>query len=318
MATGHQPEDPTETDLAYRLVAVRRLLGCPIGSALVELPPVADQTELRRSDSPDFSNPPVVEVALSVSFEPLNGYTSAHTGLYWNRVRDQFERAEEHPPYKIPLENEVAEPTARGMNVEVLKHLEPRIWLVNSDETELIQIQKDGFFRNWRKRSEEPYPRYKNLRQRFEREFTDFAAFVNEIGLGRLKTLQCEVTYVNQILAGEGWQRLGEIHKVLASCSELSRADFLPDPEQASWTAKFAIRDGTDRFLGRLIVAAAPAFRRIDGHGLIQLTLTARGQRIGAGVEGVLGFFDIGHDWIVRGFADLTTPGMHDVWGRIA
>jgi hypothetical protein len=41
------------------------------------------------------------------------------------------------------------------------------------------------------------------------------------------------------------------------------------------------------------------------------MELTARGQ-VGTGTE----FFDLGRKWIVKSFAELTTPAMHKIWGR--
>jgi hypothetical protein len=32
--------------------------------------------------------------------------------------------------------------------------------------------------------------------------------------------------------------------------------------------------------------------------------------------EQVSDFFDLGHEWIVRGFADITTPDVHKIWER--
>ena len=36
---------------------------------------------------------------------------------------------------------------------------------------------------------------------------------------------------------------------------------------------------------------------------------------MGPGVEGVLAFCDVGRNWIVAGFEDLTTDLMHSRWG---
>jgi len=27
-------------------------------------------------------------------------------------------------------------------------------------------------------------------------------------------------------------------------------------------------------------------------------------------------WFDLGHEWIVKGFTDFTTEHMHEIWGR--
>lgn len=77
------------------------------------------------------------------------------------------------------------------------------------------------------------------------------------------------------------------------------------------------MRDQSGQFLGRLTVSAQPAVRRSDKKPLIALTLTSRGRPIGAGISGVLTFFDLGREWIVRGFTDLTADEMHRMWGRI-
>jgi hypothetical protein len=48
----------------------------------------------------------------------------------------------------------------------------------------------------------------------------------------------------------------------------------------------------------------------------LQLTLTARGRprrpELGASLE----WFDLGHEWIVKGSTDLTTAAMHKIWRR--
>lgn len=270
-----------------------------------------------RRDLPDFTNPPVTEVALSVVFEPLPGYTSAHAGLFWNGISDRFTRVQEHPPLAIPEEMPERQPT-EGPSVQLLGKPEPRIWLLTDDESELIQLQGDTFVRNWRQtQPDQLYPRYEQLRSRFASEFREFTSFVERARLGALVPRRCEITYVNHILGGEGWQDFGEFYKVISGCSELRTDRFLPQPEETRLAAKYAIRDLQGQFLGRLTVTAEPAFRRRDMKPLIALTLTARGRSISSDFDGVLGFFDIGREWIVRGFTDLTTREMHRIWGRI-
>ena len=268
-----------------------------------------------RSKLPGFKNPPVIEVALSVVFEPLAGYTSAHSGLFWSRVSDRFTRAKDQPPLAIPAEEEF--PTPQEPTIKVLGGPPPsRVWLLNDDETELIQLQQDTFSQNWRQQqSGKPYPRYEYVRGRFDKEFREFVAFSERERLGSPRPLHCEVTYVNHIMAGQGWSDFGELHKILSVLSP-ERTAFLPFPDEVHFTTKVAIRDSTGQFIGRLTVSAKPAFRRKDKERLIALTLTARGSPVGLGVDGVLAFFDIGHEWIVQGFADVTTEEMHRFWER--
>jgi hypothetical protein len=68
--------------------------------------------------------------------------------------------------------------------------------------------------------------------------------------------------------------------------------------------------------VGRLHIAAEPAFRRSDSSPIVVLTLTARGRPLGVGLDGVLAFLDLGHEWIVRAFDSVTTSKMHRIWGR--
>ncbi|HUE08033.1 MAG TPA: hypothetical protein VMP41_11445, partial [Acidimicrobiales bacterium] len=60
-----------------------------------------------------------------------------------------------------------------------------------------------------------------------------------------------------------------------------------------------------------------PAFQREDNQPVIALTLLARGAPRTTDATGVVEFLRLGHEWIVRGFADLTTAAMHDEWERL-
>jgi hypothetical protein len=48
----------------------------------------------------------------------------------------------------------------------------------------------------------------------------------------------------------------------------------------------------------------------------VQLRLTARGLPDGQDLDGVLAWMDLGREWIVRGFADITSPSAHALWER--
>jgi hypothetical protein len=67
---------------------------------------------------------------------------------------------------------------------------------------------------------------------------------------------------------------------------------------------------------GRLRVMMQPAIRRQGAKEVLQSTLTARGRPRRPELGASLGWFDLGHEWIVRGFTDLTTAAMHTIWRR--
>lgn len=268
-----------------------------------------------RSPRPDFVDPPVIEVALSVGFSPLTAYTNAHGGLFWRRVIETFGTAEEHPPFTIPSVRESVEPASQ--EVKIVDGAPPiRTWLIAHDGGELLQLQRDVFAHNWRKAGPtQPYPRYEALRGRFEEHFQAFITFSDEQKLGDVEPQQCDITYVNHVPVGEHVRTAGDLQEVVVPWS-WPNTGFLPKPDHARFSVQFVIRDDAGRFAGRLTAEVKPAYRRTDRSGVIVLSMTARGKPIGSGLGGALAFFDLGREWIVRGFAELTTPKMHRLWGR--
>jgi hypothetical protein len=90
---------------------------------------------------------------------------------------------------------------------------------------------------------------------------------------------------------------------------------FLPGVEDATLSWRYVIREGK-AFVGRLHVSFQPAYHSKGGKDveIFVLTLTARGKPLGKGIDGAVAFLDLGHEWIVRGFKELTTPAMHQIW----
>ena len=269
---------------------------------------------------PEFSDPPVVEVALSVQFDPLLSLHAPQLGLLWQGLRDRFPRIEEHPPLEPVVETFGTLPTGESrVRVEVMQRLPvPRVWFLNEQGTELIQVQPDRFVHNWRKLGpEQSYPRYeKHIRPTFVRELDSFRGFLQREHLGEFKPSQCEVTYVNHIIAGRGWDRHGELHQVFKLCGRTSLDPALGEPEELRMNGSFVMRDAAGEPIGRLRFVIEPALRASDAKPLFVMNIVARGQPIEGADDPVLGFLDLGRKWIVEGFTALTTPNMHETWGR--
>lgn len=264
-----------------------------------------------------FRRPPLTEVVVGVAFRDAQGLTPAHLGDCWQaKWAEKFPRVEEHAPYAPPMERFDVPPHGPTVSFELSTRPAIRLWFVTLDGRELIQVQKDWFACNWRK--VEPgseYDRWPARRAAFEKYFTDLVDFVEDRGLGKVAPMQCEVTYVNHIVAGEGWARLGELPKVFRLGNSVE-GGFLPEPEQSQLGASFVITDDEQRAIGRLHVTAQPAAFREGGQPLFVMNLTARGLPQGSGASGALAFLDRGREWIVRAFAEITTPEMQSVWGR--
>ena len=56
---------------------------------------------------PDFENPPLVEVALSVQFEPIEQMRTPQIGLLWTEFRHRFPVTQEHPPVDPELTSDL-------------------------------------------------------------------------------------------------------------------------------------------------------------------------------------------------------------------
>ncbi len=268
---------------------------------------------------PEFDNPPVTEVALSVQFERLDSLKTPQLGYIWGAFRERFPKTEEQPPLE-PVVEQFGPRRGRRPGVRLQLSpgpLRPRIWLINEVGTELVQIQQDRFIRNWRKQDDsDEYPRYTRLRDLFRDDFSVFCDLIKSQQWGAIEPNQCEVTYVNIIPAGDGWDDHGDLHRVLTVFSQRYSDDHLGKPEEASVSLQFILGEDGGEPVGRLHVSASPTFRISDNHAAIRLTLTARGKPEGTGVDGVMTFHDRGHEAIVRGFASITTPEMHEVWKR--
>src|SRR5205823_4099952 len=106
---------------------------------------------------------------------------------------------------------------------------------------------------------------------------------------------------------GQGWETAEDLGDVFTSIAKSVDTEFLPKPE----AVRFAFNYVMGNQEGRLRVQANPAISRADQREVIVLNLTARGKPASSTMLDVMGWFDLGRDWIVRGFTDLTTPLMH-------
>jgi uncharacterized protein (TIGR04255 family) len=264
------------------------------------------------SDSfPTFMTPPVVETVLGVEFRPLAGWTVAHFGLFWQEVRSEYPVVESKPPLGSMVERFGREAwVPQGPQLEVVMAEPPaRCWYISSEGGQLLQLQRDRLLHNWRKAGD-PYPRYPETRQRFASMWDRFLMFLDREGLDHPEVGQCEVTYVNHIERGDAWDVIADAPRVLTLLNEPTLA-FLPKPEVVVLDARYVMPDEQ----GRLRVIFQPAIRNTDGKEILQLTLTARGRPKTAATADLLAWLDLGREWVVRGFVDLTTDRAKAIWG---
>ena len=264
--------------------------------------------ENKYKEFPDFEKPPIGEVVCGLVFEKIESFKGPHLGLFWQKVREAFPKCEHAPPLDF-----------RPESLELMKNLPlPRIWFINEHDNMLIQLQNDRIFYNWRKtREDEPYPRYRIIIKAFEHNLKVFHKFLEEEGLGTIKPVSCELSYINHIPKGDGWETLSDIHEVFPDLdwrpgSEGER--FLPEPRTIAWNTVFLLEDK-----GSLNVSLDYGLRRPDKTPVLVLKLTAIGLGANKTMEVVWDWFELAHKWIVCGFSDLTGPMVQkEVWKRIS
>jgi len=253
----------------------------------------------------------VTEVVIGVQFDQLQNFILQH-GLYYESIKAQYPKFEAHPPLSKTKEifgesSRAAEIVSRFSNIPPL----PRSWFLDADGNKLVQLQEDHFFHNWRKvKGGEEYPRFSNIRKEFISLWHDFLKFTQEQKLGKVKVNQWEITYVNHIVKDDIWNSLSDLGNVFNCFSDKFSKNYLPVPENFVLNSTFSF---PEKF-GRLYLALQPALRRSDSVEILQLKLTAKG-RINSNEPEVLNkSLDMGHEWIVLGFTDITTNNAHNIW----
>jgi len=274
--------------------------------------PSTSQTRPRKVD---FDDPPVVETVLGVRFAPLPGWDIPHFGLFWNGIRNDYPRFEVHPPIGTGAEIELRlSPQQREGQRAVIEFgsgLPIRCWFYDSSETTLIQVQNDCFIHNWRKVSGiETYAHYDGIRPLFEAAWARFREFVTAERIASPNIWQCEVTYVNHLDRGIGWDGFADLPQVIPSWVGRGSGGFLPAPEAVHISALYPLPEKA----GSLQIVLQPAVRQKDGKEIIQLTLSARGKPPSSHDDDIMKWLDTGHDWVVQGFKDFTSRKMHDIW----
>lgn len=252
-----------------------------------------------------FEKPPVVEVSCGVTFRLEHSLKSGHVGLYWSRVKDEFPRCEDAAPIAALFETTEGAPTVTYQVLE-LPELR-RTWLLNSAGTHLLQLQEDRFIFNWKRNNlEARYPSYDSVIANFWKQWHQYRDFLVEQGLGAPVAVQLELTYFNALI--------GSPHFLCDHRRQVDAERFLPNSEAINYRDQFLLPDNC----GRLHVSAASARQVQTGESVLRLDLTARGLPKEASEQSCRQWFDLAHEWITQGFADLTTSEAHELWGRTA
>jgi uncharacterized protein (TIGR04255 family) len=275
----------------------------------------------RSADLPDFREPPVAEVYLSIQFGPIAGFDATQM----SKCCEAFGAAFPQVRYQQPLGHDIEQfgapapvmPSALQFQIGATQDLYVRLALTSDDGARLLQIQPDRLVHNWRRQGNETdYPRYESIRDAFEKHTQTFWELIARAGLSAPVIDQCEISYINHIDAPEERGGVSGAARVFSQLQAVPGAgDSLPQLEDMGLRARYIVKDRDQNLVGRLHTLAQPSYRVSNSPGF-HFSLMVRGRPPTPTLDGAVAFFDLGRRTIVRAFAALTTPEMHKVWGR--
>jgi uncharacterized protein (TIGR04255 family) len=268
-------------------------------------------------DLPSFKKPPVIETALSIQFKPIEDFTNAHLGLFWNRLRAEYPRVSDAEPIQPQIERFgsqlVRRPRLPTFQV-VAGHGAARLQMTSADERTMVQLQNGRLVYNWRRLADGRYPGWENVLPRFQTAFGTLKAMLKDEGLGRVEPNQWEVTYVNHMIKGVDWQEPADWPGLLpgfighAARGSVGMAEYV----EGNW--RFLLPEEA----GRLHVNVFHGFTGTepDAPEVLVLQLTARGGiDMDRGIDASSGLVR-GRAAIVQMFAAATGQVAHQRWER--
>ena len=261
----------------------------------------------------DFARPPVDEVVLSVLFQPLDRLLAPHLGEIWQEFKkDEFIQILEQPLVMPTME------TFPGQNQGVQFHINvpelPRIWFIHENDSEILQVQRDRFTFNWRKIDpDQRYPGFAAIFERFTRFYNRFCLMIENLQIGLVAPLQYELTYIDQLMHGDGWNTLDEIGQIYNMFIDSEQSNsFWNNIESVNFRTSFPIAD----LQSRLHLAITNRVKMPEQRHTLQTDFTVRGflEDMEFPMEA---WFKSARDRIREKFAEMFAEDIQTrVWGR--
>jgi len=264
------------------------------------------------TDEPFFIKPPLIEVSLSVQFEPINELHLGYLGLVWDVFKERYPHVEhlEELPHSIEKFGVIQREIPRIQFQQKLPF--PRIRITSDDKKSVIQVQRDRFVFNWRKQDSpaEEYPRYRIIRSNLLDELGRFNSFLKMNNLPSISFNQVELTYVNHIDAEDN-----TVQEVFS--------DYFVDPKYSDnlklehFSIKFRhLITNSDQKIGRLYTNIDKGNLISDNSSIYILNFTARSHPTDQSLEGVMEVMDVMRSTINASFTAITTTNMHINWNK--
>lgn len=251
---------------------------------------------------PSYKSPPLNEVSIGLQFQSLEGLKIPHFGLFWNLIQKDFPVVEHASPILAQSET---------FNTMPL----PRVFFIDKSDTMLLQLQSDRINFNWRFRDgSDPYPHFHTIAAKFFELFNIFDDFLGKAAIGVILPTVAEVTYINLLEQGREWNTMEDVATVFKDFAwSRETARFLPCPTNMNWAASFAL----PKQQGTLNARMNHGKRVADHRQLMQLEMVANYSVQSMSFQELQPWYELAHEWIVKGFADLTQmETQKKFWGR--
>jgi uncharacterized protein (TIGR04255 family) len=270
--------------------------------------------------APKFYSPPVVETVLSVQFDHLTAYSTAHAGWFWKeyldklgedssptwsrsvdapRIEDQFERFGADDVWGPPLAMKLLPPSETQ-----------RTQIIRSDGERMVQVQNSRFILNWKKQTG-AYPKFGPLLEEFRTMLRAFESFAAEAGFGTLRYNQWEIAYVDQLKKGDMWESASDWSKIFPGLLRVPTQVnhiLLTGDEAMSADWRFSLADRSGRMYIQFRQVRTPS----SNEEVLNVTFVGRGP-VTASTTWERGF-EIGHDALNETFLAIISPEAREHW----
>lgn len=254
-----------------------------------------------------FENPPINEVVIGTYFNPpLNGLRSEHIGLFWEKIKKDFPVVQQQNPIMQP-QHSVA------VDAEVFPL--PRYWFVGSDEVNLIQIQKNAFLYNWRRRNKE-YPRFhESIKPAFDKWYGIYTDFIqNEVGEDEPRSDIYELTYINTVEKCDFWAEPRDTVKIIPSFS----MPLLDSSAPGAIDIHCSCFPRINQDLQLAVTIRTGSRTQQPDIPVLVFEIKATGRLSQAVKSAIDEWFTRAHDAIEKCFLDLTSPDVrNNFWGQM-
>ena len=253
----------------------------------------------------NFENSPISEVVVSTYFNPpLSNLRSEHIGLFWKKLKSEFPVVNQQLPAGAQ-----PDPTANELFPM------PRYWFIGTDDIDLIQVQKNAFIFNWRRRNNE-YPRFHgHIKPAFDRYYNLFDEFIRtEVMIPRLSIDLCELTYVNTIEKCDFWAGPQDTNKVISSFISLDPG--ISNSSLLGFSCNYSYEITTDLQLNLNIRNGFVAHRQNMPVLVFEIKANTRFEQVLK--SEVDEWFERAHDAIIECFVSITSRDIQEqFWNRV-